>query len=139
MYVLQLLLHLREQRKKITRGLAGGNTDLGDQLNVVCFRVVQSGGSGVGTCVVWSNWLQMPLFGRRTLQSLEDLVQAGVDVPLGVDWLPLPERNRSHMTGLGEEDRDVWKCFTISLTSPVGSHLGKDCCLIFESYWYIFV
>ena len=30
--------------------------------------------------------------------------QANVDVPLGVDRLPLLERGRGHMTGSGEED-----------------------------------
>ena len=38
--------------------------------------------------------------------SLEDLGQANVNVPLIGDCLPLPERNRGHMTGLGEEGLD---------------------------------
>ena len=38
--------------------------------------------------------------------SLEGLGRANVDVPFGVDCLPLLERDRGHMTGFGEEDRD---------------------------------
>ena len=38
--------------------------------------------------------------------GLKDLGQANVDVPLGVDCLPLPERDRGHMTEFGEGDRD---------------------------------
>ena len=58
---------------------------------------------------------------------LEDLGKADVDVPLGVDCLRLLGWNRGHMTELGEEDRDhlFWKCFSISVISQVGSHLGK--------------
>ena len=43
--------------------------------------------------------------------------QAGVDVPLVVDCLPLPERNRGNMTGSGEEDSRssvIWKSFSMS-------------------------
>ena len=36
--------------------------------------------------------------------SLEDLGQANVDVPLGVNCLPVPERGRGQGTGFGEED-----------------------------------
>ena len=38
--------------------------------------------------------------------SLEGLGQANVDVPLGVNCLPLLERGRGHMTGFREEDCD---------------------------------
>ena len=38
--------------------------------------------------------------------SLEDLGQANVDVPLGVNCRPLLERGKGHMTGFGEEDCD---------------------------------
>ena len=38
--------------------------------------------------------------------SLQDLGQANVDVPLGVDRLPLLQRDRGNMTGFHEEDRD---------------------------------
>ena len=48
---LQPRLHLREQ-KELTRGLTRGIWGMGDQLNVICFQVVQSAGGGVGTCVV---------------------------------------------------------------------------------------
>ena len=37
--------------------------------------------------------------------SLQDFGQANVDVPLGVDRLPLLEWDRGHMTGSGEYDR----------------------------------
>ena len=33
--------------------------------------------------------------------SLEGLGRANVDVPFGVDCLPLLERDRGHLTGLG--------------------------------------
>ena len=36
--------------------------------------------------------------------SLEDLGQAGVDVPLGGDGLPFLERDRIHMYRFGEDD-----------------------------------
>ena len=49
----------------------------------------------------WNSKPQAPSFGRP-----KDLEQANVDVPLGVDCLPLLKRNRGHVTGFGEEDRD---------------------------------
>lgn len=38
--------------------------------------------------------------------SLDDLRQTNIDVPLGVDSLPVLERNRGHRTRFCEEDRD---------------------------------
>ena len=51
-------------------------------------------------------WYSRTLFGRRALQAPENLEQVDVEVPLGVDSLPLLERNRGHMAGLGKENRD---------------------------------
>ena len=47
---------------------------------------------------------------------LEDFGQAGVGVSLRVDCLPLLGRDRGHMTGLGEEDRDdLFRSASLSL------------------------
>ena len=81
------------------------------------FKVVQSGDGGVDTCVVVVE-RQAAGAGVWTacIPNLEDLGQAGADIPFGVDCLPLLERDRGNMTGFGEEDCDHLfkvKCFPI--------------------------
>ena len=96
----------------------------------------------MGTCVVMA---EQQAAGASVwtscAPSLEDLEQANVDVPLGVDCLPLLKRNRGHVTGFGEEDAII--CLEVLLDllnftsglSPERSQT-EDCCLVSGSYCY---
>ena len=73
--------------------------------------------------------------------SLKDLGPANVDVPLGVDYLPLLEQDRGHMTGLGEEDRDhlfgsAYRSLEFHRWALTWENQTEDCCLLSFSYWY---
>ena len=48
----------------------------------------------------------MPALRQDAVQASAGLGQANVNVPVGVDCLPLLERGRGHMTGFGEEGYD---------------------------------
>ena len=67
---------------------------MGGQLNAIFSQVVQSGGGGVGSLVVV---VEQQSAGAGVwaacVPSLEDLAQAAVDVPLGVESLPLLKRD----------------------------------------------
>ena len=72
--------------------------------------------------------------------SLEDLGQAGVDGPLGVDCLPRLERDRGHVPDLARKTAAI--CLEVLLDllnfTGIGSRPGKnqteDSCLVSGSY-----
>ena len=69
--------------------------------------MVQSGGDGVGNCVVVvEQQAVVAVVLTPCAPSLEDLGQATVHAPLGIDCLPLLERGRDRMTGFSGEDCD---------------------------------
>ena len=61
----------------------------------------------MGTCVVMAEQQAAgAVVWTAGTPSLKDLGQAGVDLSLGVDHLRLLKRDRGHVSGFGEEDRD---------------------------------
>ena len=76
---------------------------------MIGFQVVQSGGVDVGHLCCRGG---AAVRGCRCLDSVHSkprkLGQAGVDVQLDLDRLSLLDRNKGHVAGFGEEDRDHW-------------------------------
>ena len=113
------------------KGLSPGTWGLRDQLSAILFQVVQSGGGGLGTCVVvvGQNAVGAGIWTACTT-SLKNLEQANVD-----------ERNSDHMNGFGEKDRDIYLEVPLGLLNITGGlSPGKSqteaCCLVSGSYWY---
>ena len=74
-------------------------------MDAICFQVAQSGGGGIGTCiVVVEQQAAFAVVWTACTPKLKDLMQANVDVPLGVDYLPLLARSSGHMIGFDEEN-----------------------------------
>ena len=87
-----------------------------------CIVVVEQHAAGA---VVW----------KACTPSLEDFGRANVDVPLGIDRLPLLEPDRGHMIGLAKKTAII--CSEVPLDflnftggfSP-GKSQTEDCCLV---------
>ena len=60
----------------------------------------------MGTCVVVEQQAAGAVVWTACAPGFEDRGQAGVDVPLNLDCLPLLERDKVRMTGFVEVDRD---------------------------------